>query len=45
MKAGRQPPSTKLGKGGDLEELACLLEKRVSVLEGWHSDDELWADL
>ena len=45
MRAGRQPPATKFGKGTDLEELGSLLEKRISVFEEWYSDDDLWADL
>jgi hypothetical protein len=44
MKAGHQPPNTKLGDGENLIELADLLERRVEVLEQWYSFDELWQD-
>jgi len=45
MKSGLQPPTTNLGRGADLDKLAGLLEKRVTVLEEWYRDNELWTDL
>lgn len=44
MKAGKQPPNIKLGDGSNIQELGDLLEKRVTILEDWLSDDSLWKE-
>jgi hypothetical protein len=44
MRKGEQPPDSKIGDGENLLELGDLLERRVSVLEGWYEDDDLWED-
>ncbi len=44
MKAGKQPPDTKFGDGSNIQELGDLLEKRVTILEDWLSDDSLWEE-
>lgn len=42
MKAGNQPPDTKIGNGANLLELGELLERRIEVLNDWLNDDNLW---
>jgi len=44
MKEGRQPPETTFGDGSNLQELGELLESRVSILQEWLADDDLWED-
>ena len=44
MLAGNQPPETRFGSGENLRELGALLKKRVSILEEWYLDDDLWED-
>lgn len=44
LKKGKQPPDNKFGEGNNLKLLGDLLETRVSILEGWLSNDELWTE-
>jgi len=44
MKEGRQPPNVSFGDGSNVKELGDLLESRVSILQEWLEDDELWED-
>lgn len=44
MKKGKQPPGASFGDGSNIQELADLLETRVSILENWLADDTLWED-
>jgi Domain of unknown function (DUF4826) len=44
MKNGLQPPDVKFGDGSNIKELGDLLERRVTILEKWLTDDDLWED-
>jgi hypothetical protein len=44
MKKGKQPPNVQFADGADLPLLGELLEKRVTILDEWLSNDDLWED-
>ena len=44
MKSGKQPPDVSFGGSSDIRELGELLERRVSILQDWLADDDLWED-
>jgi len=45
LKEGRKPDGISFGEGSDLATLGDSLERRITVLNEWLEDDELWKDL